>query len=620
MAASTYDRRKQWESIADRAEREFRENPAGYRRRLLLLGLLGYAVILGALVALVALLAGGVAAAMASTGALILLIKSKLIFVFGLAVWVLARSLAVRIDEPEGLVLNRERAPALFEEIADLTRRIRTPPIHRVVITPAFNASITQVPRFGVLGPHRNTLELGLPLLLAIAPDAARAILAHELGHLSRQHSAFAAWTYRARASWTRIAEAFDAQDGWALLPLRRFLRWYAPRYSAYSFALARANEYEADALAAMLTTPETAARALTATALRDVQADAEFWRPLRAEVEHDPEPEDALFTRMRAFHRHYPGSPEDAQRLARLLAVRTDRADTHPALAERLAALGQPPQTQGTLPLSAAEAWLGSALDGVLEAFDRDWLAHHADLWRAQFEESQNARAALALLETLSDDDLAPEDRWQRASLTERLRGAQAALPLYESLLDAHPEVPEAHFHVARIRLAQGEAAALELLAPCFAVRHLALPAAEIALDFVRAHGTPEQIEVWRTRLDHLSDREAAAEAERSVLGPKDTLLPAELTPEQLEALRAELAAHRRLRAVWIARKAVVHYPDTALYVLGYQARWLTDTTALTAHIAGTLVGPGNTLIIPWWAIPKRARRTLRTGHTRVL
>lgn len=53
--------------------------------------------------------------------------------------------------------------------------------------------------RLGVLGWHVNYLILGLPLMQAVSPEQFRAIVAHELGHLSRNHSRFAGWIYRVR-------------------------------------------------------------------------------------------------------------------------------------------------------------------------------------------------------------------------------------------------------------------------------------------------------------------------------------------------------------------------------------------------------------------------------------
>ena len=75
-----------------------------------------------------------------------------------------------------------------------------------------------------------------------------RAVLAHELGHLSRHHARFGNWIYRIRQTWDRLLAILANEGSLATKPFAKFLGWYAPYFNAYSFVLARANEYEADA------------------------------------------------------------------------------------------------------------------------------------------------------------------------------------------------------------------------------------------------------------------------------------------------------------------------------------------------------------------------------------
>ena len=111
----------------------------------------------------------------------------------------------MKFEKPTGQQLTRTEFPELFLVIDELQAELKTPKIHQVLLTEEFNASISQTPRLGVLGWQHNTLTLGLTLLMTLSPAEARSVIAHELGHLSGGHSAFAARIYRSRIAWGRV-------------------------------------------------------------------------------------------------------------------------------------------------------------------------------------------------------------------------------------------------------------------------------------------------------------------------------------------------------------------------------------------------------------------------------
>ncbi|HSO07159.1 MAG TPA: M48 family metallopeptidase, partial [Pelomicrobium sp.] len=198
-AQTTTERRLRFERLVEDAEAMVSANLASYKLRVALFALLGYAILFG-IAAGIALLIGGAAwGAVASTAFLVLLLKKKLIIPLLVMLWVLVRSLWVKIEAPDGYRLTPKDHPELFAEIENLRRRLGVPRIHRVVLTEEFNAAMSQTPRLGVLGWQRNTLVLGLQLLMSLSPEQARAVVAHEFGHLSGNHSRFNGWIYRLR-------------------------------------------------------------------------------------------------------------------------------------------------------------------------------------------------------------------------------------------------------------------------------------------------------------------------------------------------------------------------------------------------------------------------------------
>jgi hypothetical protein len=113
--------------------------------------------------------------------------------------------------------------------------RLDTPPVHHVLITAEFNAAMAQVPRLGVFGWQRNYLLVGLPLLRSLSVVQLEAVLAHELGHLSRGHAGLGNWIYRLRNTWQRLDQALEARPQWGAGTIRHFLSWYAPYFNACS-------------------------------------------------------------------------------------------------------------------------------------------------------------------------------------------------------------------------------------------------------------------------------------------------------------------------------------------------------------------------------------------------
>ncbi|MFT5452947.1 MAG: putative SprT family Zn-dependent metalloprotease, partial [Enterobacterales bacterium] len=88
------------------------------------------------------------------------------------------------------------------------------------------NHVIVQTPRFLAFGFTHNTLILGFELLLSLSKQEVTAVIAHELGHLSGNHSKFHGWIYRARNTWENMMYNLDQHNGWASAPLRWFFNW----------------------------------------------------------------------------------------------------------------------------------------------------------------------------------------------------------------------------------------------------------------------------------------------------------------------------------------------------------------------------------------------------------
>ena len=129
----------------------------------------------------------------------------------------MVRALWVRPDAPSGRPITAEEAPQLFALIDDVARRIEGPALATVTINSEFDASIRQIPRWGVFGGYHNHLELGVPLIAALSVDEFTAVLAHEMGHLCGDHGKFSAWIYRQRRTWAALQRKFAEPQPWSI-------------------------------------------------------------------------------------------------------------------------------------------------------------------------------------------------------------------------------------------------------------------------------------------------------------------------------------------------------------------------------------------------------------------
>ena len=184
-------------SLVRRLEQEAAANPAGYRRKLGALAVLGYGYVAATLI----LLIGGAALIlwMGATVSHAMLLLGKVGWAFLVLIYVVLRAMWVRLEPPQGRVLTSSECPELFRLIEEVRLKVQAPGVDSVLLTSDFNAAIVQHPRFGAFGGTRNYLMLGLPLMQSLSPEEFQAVMAHEFGHLSGAHGRFGAWIYRLR-------------------------------------------------------------------------------------------------------------------------------------------------------------------------------------------------------------------------------------------------------------------------------------------------------------------------------------------------------------------------------------------------------------------------------------
>lgn len=517
--------------MIERLERLAAQSPRGHGYRVLAAGLLGYAVLVGVLLLAVGISLAIIATLVAHPGAAVVWIK--LLVPMGTIALSLILALRVAWPEPEGIVIDAAEAPRMHEVVDRLRCATRGPAIHEIRITGEMNAAITQYPRLMLL-PSRNILFLGLPLLQALPPEEVEAVIAHEMGHFVGAHGRTASFIYRIRVRWSQVGERLPG--GIVAGALRRFFHWYGPWFAAYSFVLARRQEYDADALAAKVLRPDDIANALVRIACQSARWH-EGWSSIWAQAVERADPPSSPY-------RLLGGSalldPDDiaSDRLERALDRQPDLDDTHPSLSQRLAALGMVPQPPPPFARSAASVLLGSALEELVDRLDAEWHTAADESWAEDFRARQDMLAEREVLEhRAAADGLDREGQHRLAQLVEVIDGPREGAKAFAAVLDAFPDAHGSRFRHGEALLDSGdESGVASLLAAARGEPALSTAALGCIVHFGRASGREDLVATFAPQLAAAIEADEEARRASSAIDESATIRP--LAPETRDAL----------------------------------------------------------------------------------
>ena len=263
-----------------------------------------------------------------------------------------------------GPALDRVQHPKLFQEIEGVARATEQDMPAEVYLVGDVNAWVAQ--RGGVMGLFsRRVMGLGLPLLQTLSVSELRAVLAHEFGHFYGGDTKLGPWVYKTRAAIGRTIAGLRERS-WLQKP---FL-WYGNLFLRISQAVSRRQEFSADALASRVIGSRPLSEGLKKVQTAAGAYDA-FWSQ-----EVVPVLQAGFLPPIAdGFHR-FTAHARVSRAMANLLEeglkqTAADPYDTHPPLAERIAAVADLPAG----PDPAGEPPAISLLSDVSD-LERRWLA----------------------------------------------------------------------------------------------------------------------------------------------------------------------------------------------------------------------------------------------------
>jgi Zn-dependent protease with chaperone function len=561
---------EQFESMVARLETRARHNPAGYRFRVLMVALLGYVYIGAIVLALVALL-GVLVVSLSKLRTL----GAKLIIVVGAVLAVILKAMWIRIPPPEGVEIQPRDAPDLFRMLAGIRVALKAPRFHKVLITDEFNAAIVQTPRLGIFGWYEHTLMIGLPLMKLVTVDQLKVILTHEIGHVAGGHGRVSIWIYSQRLRWSRLIEALEERRSWGSILFNPFFRWYAPYFSAYSFPLARAHEYEADAASIQLTRPETAAEMLTGLMVAGRHLQERYWTEIYKQASDHPEPSAEPFSSMDASALAKLESSVVETWIADGLAQQTSSDDTHPSMSDRLKALGQSARFAPPSPATAAISLLAGSGVGISKMLDHAWKENIQPAWKERHQAVQQGRKELAELDTKAagGKELSLQEAFHRAKLLESIAGKDdEAMEQLRRLHQRYPDETIVCFALGGRLLDRDDDSGRGLIERAMGLDEEAIfPGCKLLRDYCWRRGQKEQANAWHEKLVERATIEQAAEKERNVVLTRDKFEPHGLPDEVVDGMCRKLRGLPELRKAFLVRKVVKYYPKRPVYVFGF-------------------------------------------------
>ncbi|WP_353165241.1 M48 family metalloprotease [Acinetobacter sp.] len=556
-----------------RLEQELRKNPKAYHRKVKILAWLGNLYIAFGVVLLVVLL---ILACLS-----ILVLKAfaiKIIIPVAIFLYVIVKSLWISVEKPQGISIQAKDAPELFKIIDELSLKLNSPSFHHVLITDDFNAAVVQTPRLGLFGWYENYLIIGLPLMQSLSVAQLTSVLAHEFGHLSKNHGKTANWIYRQRIRWAQLYQLVEQNASRIDIIFRPFFKRFVPYFASFSFPVARADEYEADKISVQLTSAETVAQTLTTVNVVGCYLSEEFWPAIFKHAENMPKPIISPYLGYVNQLIEFSEPNKTKKWLDQSLKLQTSLEDTHPSLMDRLEAIGQTAQLVFAEKGHTADLLLGDQLAKITATFDHQWQNNVLGVWQQHHQHIQQQKEYLKQLnEKLArGEKLSTEERFTHVELTDTvLHQPDIAFDLMRELYEEDQENALANYIYGRLLLERKDQSGCAILERSAQMNEFyQVQVYEMLYQFYLAQDFAAEAEKYQRRMLDRVELEQMAMSERQEVSFRDHFIPHGLTLEELEDLLQQLRKYTGIQQVWLVQKQVQHLKHIPCYILGFSLK----------------------------------------------
>ncbi|MDD2714999.1 MAG: M48 family metallopeptidase [Candidatus Wallbacteria bacterium] len=542
------------------------QNPRDFRRKVLWFSIAGYLYFFLLLLT----------AASLSAFLLYALLTYKLKAVFFkisipllIMIYYMLKSLWVSFSDLPGFELDPELYKLFSREIDEISGKLCCKEIHRILFTHELNACIIQRPILGFFGMYINTLYIGIPLLLCFPHDEFRAILAHELGHISEKHGRTQIWIYRIHHTWECLASSLEQSDWMMNLLIGKFMNWYLPRFSLYSFVLARKFEIKADQLAAEIAGSEVNAHALVRISLLPQFINEDFYSSLWKKVMQQKTLPEYYLMFQESIGRF--SNPERQTKYLELLLKSEDHLiEEHPPLQDRIKEISAKIELPKIISQSAAQEYFQSRFSDFISACNYAWNAENGAALEQKIRKFEEHRVRFKELLAKPAAELSASEELYQVLYSREFEGLEAAERRLRDFLTKNPDRTFIQFQLGRVLLEKGDSQGLEVVKKAL-FRDISLFNNFWAVYHdLQNQGKPEEANEFYKFLQDNEESLNKAKHERNSWQPEEQFLPHALNQNLIEEIAGQISINfPEIISVYLVRKVPKYFPDSPLYLI---------------------------------------------------
>lgn len=515
-------------------------------------------------------------------------LRPLLMTLSGLMLYGMFRVIFYRTAPPDAVSISREEAPLLYNDVDEITTQLGARACDGVYVNFDFNAYAIQYHTWGLFGRVRNYVVVGIPLLDCLGREHARSTLAHEVGHLQLKHGT------RTRR-WYAIADMYrslDAQTSQGILSIfyAPFSRWYVPNLYARLHPITLRSEFEADAMEASVTSPETASEALCLMSVgveRTAKAIPSYLG--RATREQGEPSASSLATEVYRALRQW-NREEMRECVEKEMRCVTDIEGSHPALAERLGALGAEPAILEPPVPSASDLYFGDRREQIATRAATHYLA------------TEEMQELVAKYQEYWQELPIAKERFDRNEATQEqaeyyVRGLifvedPASREALDVALERFPKSARLHYWLGKLKLEDDD---LDGFRDWQAAAQLDEAGTGHIMDLtyrqLLALGKADEAREFRKRRDVYDDRIQSIYDARLKISKDEVYEPANFEEKDIEGVRFVLRQVKALGSAYLVRRVTdTPMPMYDLVIMPRKYRIVVDGNALTSEIETAL------------------------------
>lgn len=283
----------------------------------------------------------------------------------------------LKFSLPTGLDVTEEKFPHLTKLIEELRSEFGKPKIDRVIIRDKYEIRVIKTPRSGMPFLNKRTLIIGLPVLQTMSPLYFRALLARRIGQLSTQHTPVTTRLYFLNDIWSQFKISCKHSKNIVAKVLGYFFQLYSPLYQSVLKPLLQAEELEADSYGMDLIHSDDMAECVVYEEVVIEFLNKKFWPKIYHMAKRSKTPEFMPYSQMTKVVKAGITDDEISTTIQAALKLDSNHPGLVPSLAKRLNHLGHAkPRPPKRLSKTAADYYLGSSLEKIIQLFDKRWLS----------------------------------------------------------------------------------------------------------------------------------------------------------------------------------------------------------------------------------------------------